>query len=224
MVLDTQEAVDGAERCRGVLTADELLLLEDLFTRRLNKGPGTRLVGDPALLQLLCDGGNIDGIARAKLGPDVRPVRAVLFDKRQNANWSLGWHQDRTIAVREKVDCDGFGPWTRKAGITHVEPPFDYVERMVTLRVHLDPVESDNGPLMIALGSHRIGRIPIEQVDDVARRVGRFVCLADSGDVWVYPTAILHASDAVRTSKRRRVLQVDYAAVPLPGGLEWLGV
>ena len=224
MVPEAQEAVDGAERCRGVLTADELSLLEDLFTRRLAKGPGTRLVGDPVLSQLLEDGRSIDRIAQAKLGPAARPVRAVLFDKRQDANWSLGWHQDRTIAVREKVDCEGFGPWTRKAGITHVEPPFDYVERMVTLRVHLDPVDSDSGPLMIALGSHRMGRIPVEQVDEIAGRLGRFVCFADAGDVWVYPTAILHASDAVRTSKRRRVLQVDYAATELPGGLEWLGV
>jgi len=44
------------------------------------------------------------------------------------------------------------------------------------------------------------------------------------GDVWLYATPILHASDAAVEPLHRRVLQVDYAADWLPGGLEWLGI
>ncbi|MEL7190648.1 MAG: phytanoyl-CoA dioxygenase, partial [Pseudomonadota bacterium] len=47
---------------------------------------------------------------------------------------------------------------------------------------------------------------------------------AEAGDIWLYSTPILHASDAAEKPSSRRVLQVDFAAEPLPDGLEWLGV
>jgi signal transduction histidine kinase len=46
-------------------------------------------------------------------------------------------------------------------------------------------------------------------------------CLADAGDVWVYRTPILHASDRAANGRRRRVLQVDYSGDDLPDGLSW---
>lgn len=162
-------------------------------------------------------------------GRDVRPVRAVLFDKNVRADWSLGWHQDRTIAVRERSDVAGFGPWSIKQGIQHVEPPFAVIDGMVTVRIHLDPVDEDNAPLLIAAGSHRLGRIPVHEVDSMVARLPIHACLADIGVVWCYRTAVLHASNATRPKtgsvrRRRRVLQVDYAAGDLPAPLEWLGI
>jgi ectoine hydroxylase-related dioxygenase (phytanoyl-CoA dioxygenase family) len=139
-------------------------------------------------------------------------------------NWSLAWHQDRTIVVVERVDVEGFGPWTVKSGLLHVAPPVDVLAGMVTLRVHLDPVPVTNAPLLIAPGSHKLGRIPETEVPDVVSQRGTFVCLADPGDVWLYATLILHASEAAREPTHRRVLQIDFAAADLPGGLKWLGV
>ena len=55
-------------------------------------------------------------------------------------------------------------------------------------------------------------------------RCGTAACYAAAGDLWLYATPILHASAASRSAQRRRVLQVDFAAAPLPGGLDWLGV
>ncbi|MFZ5793300.1 MAG: phytanoyl-CoA dioxygenase, partial [Pseudomonadota bacterium] len=46
----------------------------------------------------------------------------------------------------------------------------------------------------------------------------------DAGDIWLYANPILHASDAATDPTHRRVLQLDFAAQDLPGGLEWLGV
>ena len=86
-------------------------------------------------------------------------MRAVLFDKSNEANWSLTWHQDRTICVEQRMEVEGFGPWTRKGGMDHVAPPFDVLSRMATLRVHLDDVPATNAPLLIAPGSHRDGRV-----------------------------------------------------------------
>lgn len=126
--------------------------------------------------------------------------------------------------VAERHEVAGFGPWTSKAGLLHVAPPFDLLATMVTLRIHLDPVTADNAPLLIAPGSHRFGQVAEPEIAAVVARCGIAACLAEAGDVWLYATPILHASDAALEPKRRRVLQVDYAAGDLPGGLEWLGI
>jgi len=106
----------------------------------------------------------------------------------------------------------------------HVAPPFDLLARMLTLRVHLDDVPAGNSPLLIAPGSHKVGRVPISEYAEVVRQCGTYFCLAHAGDVWVYATPILHASEAASVIRNRRVLQVDYSADELGGGLEWLGV
>jgi len=95
---------------------------------------------------------------------------------------------------------------------------------MVTLRAHLDDVPSGNAPLLVAPGSHAFGRIAVEDVDRVVKQCGAMTCLAEAGDIWLYATPILHASEAATAPASRRVLQVDYAAETLPHGLEWLGV
>jgi len=185
---------------------------------------GIRLTGIPALTDLLDSRGAIGALVARYLGPRARPVRTILFDKSTAANWALGWHQDRTIVVRNRVEVSGFGPWTTKAGLLHVAPPIDLLERMVTIRVHLDPVPMTNAPLLVAPGSHRLGRVPEAEIGQAVARLGSRACLADAGDIWAYATPILHASDAAIDPMRRRVLQVDYAAEDLPGGLEWLGI
>ena len=185
---------------------------------------GTRLHGTAALKSMLSTEGCIGAVAATVLGSSAKPVRAILFNKTPNTNWSLGWHQDRTICVRERREVPGFGPWTVKRGMNHVAPPFDLLSRMVTVRAHLDAVPPTNAPLLIAPGSHTLGRISVGDVDDIVRRCGTRVCLAEVGDVWLYSTPILHASDAATAPSNRRVLQVDYAAEQLPDGLEWLGV
>jgi hypothetical protein len=185
---------------------------------------GVRIHGNARLKRLLDRELPIGSIAASSLGERSRPVRAILFNKTPKANWSLGWHQDRTIAVHQQRDVPGFGPWTVKAGMNHVEPPFELLARMVTLRVHLDDVDAQNAPLLVAPGSHRIGRVREADIDQVVRRCGTVACLAAAGDVWLYSTTILHASEAARAPKARRVLQVDYAAEDLLEGLEWLGI
>lgn len=185
---------------------------------------GSRLHGIPALSAFLASDGPIGCIASDCLGRPGMAVRAILFDKSAATNWALGWHQDRTICVRQRIAVPGFGPWTAKAGLLHVAPPFELLERMVTLRIHLDPVDADNAPLLIAPGSHAMGRIAEADVAAAVDRCGTATCLAETGDIWAYATPILHASEAAHRPRRRRVLQVDFSADPLPGGLEWLGV
>jgi ectoine hydroxylase-related dioxygenase (phytanoyl-CoA dioxygenase family) len=185
---------------------------------------GARLHDVSGLGELLRSDGVIGSVAASHVRHAARPVRALLFDKSDTSNWSLGWHQDRTIAVAERREVKGFGPWTIKAGMVHVEPPPALQAAMVTLRVHLDPVDASNAPLLVAPGSHRLGRIPQVSIAAVIQRCGTATCAAEAGDVWAYSTPILHASYAAARPCHRRVLQIDYAADELPGSLRWLGI
>jgi hypothetical protein len=183
--------------------------------------PGVRLGDAPGLAALL---GPADSIAASLLGPAARAVGAKLFDKSAARNWALGWHQDRTIPVRERLDVPGFGQWTVKSGIAHCVPPFEILERSLTLRVHLDPTGEANAPLLVAPGSHRLGLVAEADIPSAVDRCGVRACLAEAGDVWACSTPILHASDRARAPARRRVLQLLYSADELPGGLDWLGI
>lgn len=153
-----------------------------------------------------------------------RPVRAIYSDKTASMNWSLAWHQDRVIAVYERIETEGFGPWSRKHGALHVSPPYELLSRMVTLRLHLDPTPASNAPLLVALRSHSLGRIAERDIPAVVARSATLSCVAAPGDVWLYATPILHASEASASPSRRRILQIDFADFDLPNGLEWLGI
>jgi hypothetical protein len=214
----------GAEHRIGVLNPVERQMLTQIYEGQEDGKPGCRLVGNELLRELLNEHGSIAGIAFEHLGSLARPVRALLFDKNPKNNWALGWHQDRTIAVKEKKVVAGFGPWTKKSGIHHLEPPTDIMSRMITLRVHLDDCDRDNAALLVAPGSHLEGRFPVEAVTETVERLGTFICEARAGDVWIYSSLILHASNAAKAPTHRRVLHIDYAANELSGGLEWLGI
>lgn len=215
---------DGAALNTKALDGPTLSALEQVLAGQPRDVAGARLFAVEGLRSFLENSGVIGLIAARALDASPRPVRAILFDKTPTANWSLAWHQDRVIAVQERVAIEGFGPWTRKHGALHVAPPFEVLARMVTLRVHLDPVPQTNAPLLIAPGSHRLGRVLEVHVPNVVAKSGVAACLAEQGDVWTYATPILHSSERASVPTHRRVLQVDYAVDDLPGGLEWLGV
>lgn len=214
---------DGAERFAGLILPNCVARLVDILERTSGSRPGIRLSGSANLSKWL-QRSALRRLIDDRLGPKARPVRAILFDKNPEMNWSLGWHQDRTIAVAEKVDSPGFGPWSVKAGITHVEPPFDLLERMLTARIHLDEVDSSNAPLLVAPGSHRLGRQLEGGIDQILLDCGTAECLASVGDVWLYATSIIHSSARSSGNRRRRVLQVDYSADVLPPPLQWKGL
>lgn len=215
---------DGAQLHSSVLSGADIESLRLSADQLVEGQPGARLRNCPAVIDAASADGPLGRIATRVLRGKARPVRAVMFDKTSANNWRVGWHQDRTIAVRKRLPAPGFGPWSTKAGVVHVEPPFELISRMVTLRAHLDECDEDNAPLLIAVGSHALGKTPARDAADVAHRLGVAQCLAITGDVWVYSTSILHASEPAVRPRRRRVLQVDYTSRELPYGLDWAGI
>ncbi|WP_428149343.1 phytanoyl-CoA dioxygenase family protein [Brevundimonas sp.] len=215
---------DGALHFSGVLSATEAAALAARMEPQITGRPGTRLKVEPGVGAILAADGAVGRIAAGLIGSAAMPVRTLLFDKSPDTNWIVGWHQDRTISVRERHETPGFGPWSTKDGALHVAPPIEVLEGMVTLRLHLDPVDAENAPLIVAMGSHRLGYVAANLAAERAGEGATLICEAEPGDVWAYSTPILHMSARSSGDRRRRVLQIDYAAVPLPDPLEWRGV
>jgi ectoine hydroxylase-related dioxygenase (phytanoyl-CoA dioxygenase family) len=159
-------------------------------------------------------------IMESVLGPHCFAVRGIFFNKTQSSNWKVVWHQDLTIAVSERRDVDGFGPWTRKAGVWHVQPPQDFMSGMLSIRLHLDESGYGNGPLRVICGSHRLGRLSAEQIARWEK--GNCVtCVVPKGGALLMNPLVLHASSSCVIPKPRRVIHIEFAAAELPEGLAW---
>ena len=185
------------------------------------RGGMRNLLHRSPVVRKLAEGAALLDLARAVVGAGARPVKATLFAKSPVANWKVPWHQDVTIAVRRRCDVEGFGPWTEKDGVVHVQAPNEVLEGMVALRLHLDPCPAKNGALRVLPGSHRRGRIRQEDQEALLSRSQAVTCEAQAGDVLVMRPLLLHASSPSETGEDRRVLHIEYAAADLPGGLEW---
>ncbi len=150
-----------------------------------------------------------------------QPVRAILFDKTPSSNWPVAWHQDLTIAVVDRREVPGYGAWTCKNGVQHVQPPVRLLESMITLRFHLDPTRSDDGPLSVIPGSHRSGRLTSTAIAQIRAR-GEIQLSAEAGDLLMMRPLLLHASGRARNPSHRRVIHLEYAPVDdLATELRW---
>ncbi|MDB5335028.1 MAG: protein involved in biosynthesis of mitomycin antibiotics/polyketide fumonisin [Planctomycetaceae bacterium] len=158
---------------------------------------------------------------RSILGPDAKPVKGILFDKTEQANWAVPWHQDITIAVRERRSIPGYDAWSDKDGVPHVQPPSKVMEQILAVRVHLDDCPAENGALKVIPGSHAQGRLADADVERWRTTVPAVTCVAQAGDTLFLRPLLLHSSAAATQPCRRRVLHFEYTAMKLPDGLEW---
>lgn len=144
------------------------------------------------------------------LGPSGGLVRTLYFDKPPGRSWSLPWHQDRTIAVAAHRQSERYRKPTVKAGVPHVEAPRDVLERMLTVRIHLDAMTRDNGPLEVVPGSHRgAAEEPL-------------ALTAAAGDALLMRPLLSHRSgESSEASDHRRVLHLEFASGPLDDGFQW---
>jgi ectoine hydroxylase-related dioxygenase (phytanoyl-CoA dioxygenase family) len=159
-------------------------------------------------------------LATACLGKKCFAVRGILFNKTPDSNWKVAWHQDRTIAVRERKDVADFGPWSVKEGVPSVQPPASVMARMLAIRLQLDESHEDNGPLRVIPGSHNAGCL---SADELAtwKEQQNVICAVPRGGALLMRPLLLHASSSCLKPESRRVIHLEFAAENLPGGLEW---
>ena len=209
---------DGFSMVPGVLDTDKQRELLDVLGSE--SGAGRRgLLALPA----------VDGLARSqKLLDLVRPhvahepfpVRSIYFDKSPEANWLVSWHQDLTLALRSRAEVPGFGPWSVKDGVPHVQPPVGLLEQMLTVRLHLDDADESNGALRVLPGSHRLGRLSSGQIQGLRVQQADVLCTVPAGDALLMRPLLLNASGRSTRQRHRRVLHIEYAAFTLPGELD----
>lgn len=228
-ITDLRLLADGCERLHQVVDEGKILALRreaeslKMDTKETSRrvGGGRQVLERCPLLAEMAWGGILHDVACRFLGDRARPVRGLYFDKTPEANWRVPWHQDITLAVRERREIEGFGPWSVKDGIVHVQPPEVILENMVTLRLHLDECPEANGALRVLPGSHRYGRLDAEAIARMRQTGDGIVCEADAGDIIAMRPLTLHASSPASVPGHRRVFHIEYAAQKNPAPLEW---
>jgi ectoine hydroxylase-related dioxygenase (phytanoyl-CoA dioxygenase family) len=214
----------GDEQVRGVLadlSADDSSVIRP---RRLARGPqvyAMRNLLDLPYVRSCAASDAVRALVEPHLGRGAGVVRALFFDKSPGANWTVPWHQDLSIAVRERIDVPEYGPWSVKDGVVHVQPPREVLEAMLTVRLHLDDCGEDNGPLCVVAGSHAAGVIPSHRIEAMVDERPVKTCLVPRGGALLMRPLLLHASSPARRPANRRVLHLEYAASDLPGRLRW---
>jgi len=153
----------------------------------------------------------------SSFGPDYFPVKSIYFDKPGGSNWFVTYHQDLTIVVDRRVDCEGYGSWTVKGDWFGVQPPVDILENIFTVRIHLDDTDESNGALRVVAGSHLHGVVRAELTDLSVEEV----CKVGRGGVMIMKPLLLHASGRTLDARNRRVIHIEFTNRILAGGLEW---
>jgi hypothetical protein len=197
-------------------------LIDDLTALNINPDrAGVRdLLALVPSVRHLADSQELRSLLPPILGTEIRAVRGIFFDKQPSANWKVPWHQDLSIAVRSQLELPGYHPWSTKAGVPHVQPPAEILEQMLTVRIHLDRTDPNNGVLKVIPGSHHHGKLTQPQVE-TWKRSPSIDCNCDPGGILLMRPLLLHASSMAIVPSHRRVIHLEYAACQLPSGLEW---
>lgn len=172
----------------------------------------------PATINLVFND-NLKTIIRQTFGDNYFVVKSIYFDKPENSNWYVSYHQDLTISVDKKVELENFGPWTVKQNQFAVQPPIEIMENIYTIRIHLDDTDENNGALRVIPKSH-LKKIYRPETIDWTKETER-TCCVKKGGIMIMKPLILHASNRTTNNKKRRVIHIEFSNQELPTELKW---
>ncbi len=173
----------------------------------------------PAIQQLACSA-SVRRLVVSILGDSAFAVSGTFFNKTPAANWKVPWHQDRMIKVKERFDLPGWGPWSMKGGVLHVQPPSAVMSDILAVRLHLDDCPAENGALRVIPRSHSQGFLNPESSSHW-QTTAEFLCAVPKGGALLMSPLILHTSSPSALPETRRVIHLEFASVDLPQPLEW---
>ncbi len=163
-------------------------------------------------------------VIQQALGEDAGIVRALFFDKPPSRSWTLPWHRDRTIAVRKLPSKLGeFSHPTIKAGIAHLTAPQWLLENMLTLRLSIDPMNDENGPVVILPGSHATAAGDEDLCPPPAASAIETIH-GEAGDIFVMRPLLAQSSllSSPTNRLRRRVVHLEICNQrKLPDEIQW---
>jgi ectoine hydroxylase-related dioxygenase (phytanoyl-CoA dioxygenase family) len=161
----------------------------------------------------------LKSIVRDLFGDGYFVVKSIYFDKPEQSNWFVAYHQDLTISVDRKLSLEGFGPWTVKQDQFAVQPPIKILEKGFTIRIHLDDTDQHNGALNVIPKSHLKGIYRPETIDWTTEK--EISCAVPAGGIMIMKPLLLHSSARTTNGKRRRVIHIEFSNQVLPDGLNW---
>ncbi|RQO29765.1 phytanoyl-CoA dioxygenase [Taibaiella sp. KBW10] len=146
-------------------------------------------------------------------------IKSIYFDKPERSNWYVPYHQDLKIEVDRKIEIGGFSHWTLKQGRFSVQPSLDILDNILTIRIHLDDTDAENGALKVIPRSHRKGIYRPETID--WQQEEEVICAVPKGGLMLMKPLLVHSSSRATNQKRRRVIHIECTDLGLPCGLEW---
>lgn len=211
----------GFEILQGVVSSEECSVLDSELKRLHVVGAGTRNLLDASWCVSLAEKvRRFPGVAQLFSMSHV-VVQCTYFEKSQEKNWLVPFHQDLSIPVAERVDHPSLRGWSEKEGTVYVQPPLAVLENMIAVRLHLDRCGAEDGPLKVVPGSHAFGILGAEAGADVRSCRQEVACLVPSGAAVVMRPLIFHASSKATGKSLRRVLHFLFGPRELPYGLRW---
>lgn len=148
-------------------------------------------------------------------------VQCTYFEKSRNENWLVAVHQDLSIPVQRRIEHPDLNGWSEKERTTFVQPPVEFLERLIAARLHIDDCREEDGALRVVPGSHLRGRLKNTEALVMRDEIGEQVCPVSKGGMLVMRPLLLHASSKSTGSSRRRVLHFVFGPAELPHGLSW---
>lgn len=161
----------------------------------------------------------LKALVHAVFGEGYFVIKSIYFDKPQQSNWFVAYHQDLMIAVNQKTEIAGFGPWTVKPGQVSVLPPVAILAGNFTLRIHLDATDEHNGALKVVPGSHLKNIYRPETINWTVET--EEICAVEKGGVMIMKPLLLHASGRSTNNHKRRVIHIEFSKTLLPEPLQW---
>ncbi|MGG8495456.1 phytanoyl-CoA dioxygenase family protein [Tenacibaculum sp. TC6] len=147
-------------------------------------------------------------------------TKAIYFDKPSKSNWFVAYHQDLSISVDKKVNLENYVNWTVKKGQYGVQPPIEILQDTITIRIHLDKTDKNNGALKVIPKSHLNGIIRADSQDWILEN--EFICEIEKGGAMLMKPLTLHASNRTTNGKKRRVIHLEFNKHNLTNPLGWL--
>lgn len=195
--------------------------LHDYFNQNDEVAFGKRtLLKDIPRLKAILFNENLERLVKT-IDTNAFLTKAIYFDKPDDSNWYVTWHQDIPINVTEKIETDGFKAWTKKKDIHSVCPPEEVLKNIFSIRIHLDETTLQNGALKVIPGSHT-KQFSDEEKEKITSNVNPTIIEVKEGGVQLMKPLLLHASSKSQNQKRRRVVHLEFSSIELPNKLEWL--
>ena len=216
----TIENIYNAEEIENILwTIEQVDKTSETFRKSKDLFAIRQFLKEVPLTIPLVFNDQLKNVIQQLFGDNYFVVKSIYFDKSETSNWYVSYHQDLTISVENKIEKNGFGPWTVKQNQFAVQPPLDILESIFTVRIHLDETNENNGALKVIPKSHSKNIFRPELIDWSTETEN--ICRVEAGGIMIMKPLLLHSSSRTTNNKKRRVIHIEFSNHELPTDMNW---